>query len=176
MTVTLDPEIQQALEKLLTEAQYDTEQGRVVASFLFILWNTGRNARSAVTDLLRLDPEVARACAQLFTWLNDSEVFSDESSDQCINGSAVQLPSGWSMRVDKELVSAVDHRVTADFAFGLWNDRWLMSDEAVSCSYCLATQLPSKADIPMRHYDGCEISSERYPLRDLAAILSTALG
>lgn len=79
------------------------------------------------------------------------------------------------MTIELEVAPPVDQRVTADFALGLWNDRWLMNDETVSCSYCLATQLPSNARAPLIHYDGCEISDDNYPLRDLAAILGNAL-
>lgn len=63
------------------------------------------------------------------------------------------------MTVDKECAWVVDERVNADFALGLWNDRWVMSDEAVSCSYCLATQLPSDAHTPLAHYDGCQLAA-----------------
>ncbi|MFL1547263.1 MULTISPECIES: hypothetical protein [Pseudomonas] len=61
--------------------------------------------------------------------------------------------------------------MTADFALGLWNDRWLMCDEEVRCSYCLASQLPSNADTPLIHCEGCELSHENFPLRDLRMIL-----
>ncbi|CRM86401.1 hypothetical protein [Pseudomonas sp. 22 E 5] len=75
------------------------------------------------------------------------------------------------MTVDRDVVSALDERVTADVALGLWNDRWMMCDEEVRCSYCLASQLPSNADTPLIHCDGCELTHEHYPLRDLRTIL-----
>lgn len=174
MSLTLDPETQQAFEKLMIAAQNDTKQGRMVASFLFTLWNAGRDVRSAVTDVWRLDPEITRACAQLFTWLNNNKVFAEQFGIPGASGSAVQRLARWSMTLNHDLASPVDDRGTSDFALGLWNDKWLMSDEAARCSYCLAAQLPSNAHIPLEHYDGCEISDLHYPLRDLAAILGTA--
>ena len=176
MSLTLDPETQQAFEKLLMAAQDDTKQGRMVASFLFTLWNAGRDVRTAVTDVWGLDPEITRACAQLFTWLNNNKVFPEQFGRPGAGGSAVQRLARWSMALNRDLASPVDDRGASDFALGLWNDRWHMSDEAIRCSYCLATQLPSNAHIPLEHCDGCEISDLHYPLRDLAAILGTAFG
>lgn len=176
MSLTFDPETQQAFDKLLMAAQYDTKQGRMVSSFLFTLWNAGRHVRSAVIDVWGLDPEITRACAQLFTWLNDNKVFPEQFGGPSTSGSTVQRLARWSMTLNRDLVSLVVERGTSDFALGLWNDKWLMSDEAVRCSYCLATQLPSNAHIPLAHCDGCEISNQHFPLRDLAAILGAVLG
>jgi len=176
VSLTLDPETQQALERLIIAAQDDTKQGRMVSSFLFTLWNAGRNVRSAVTDVWGLDPEITRACAQLFTWLNNNEVFVEQFGSQGASGSAVQRLARLCMTSNRDLASPMDDRGTSDFALGLWNDKWIMSDEAVRCSYCLATQLPSNAHIPLEHCDDCEISDLHYPLRDLAAILGTAFG
>lgn len=75
------------------------------------------------------------------------------------------------MCIDREVVSAIDERVTDDFALGIWNDRWLMRDEEVRCSYCLVSQRPSEADAPLIHCDGCELIHEHFPLRDLYTIL-----
>lgn len=65
---------------------------------------------------------------------------------------------------------------SADFALGVWNERWIMSHEAVRYRYCLAPQWPSNADDPMRHCPGCELSESHYPLRDLSAILRNLPG
>ncbi|AKS04667.1 DUF7673 family protein [Pseudomonas trivialis] len=176
MSLTLDPETQQAFEKLLMAAQDDTKQGRMVASFLFTLWNAGKDVRTAVIDVWELDPEITRACAQLFAWLNNNKVFPEQFGRPGASGSAAQRLARWSMTLNRDSASPVDGRGTSDFALGLWNDRWFMSDEAVRCSYCLAIQLPSNAHIPLEHCDGCEISDLRYPLRDLAAILRGAIG
>ncbi|MFP3493575.1 hypothetical protein SB759_05065 [Pseudomonas sp. SIMBA_059] len=75
------------------------------------------------------------------------------------------------MCIDREVVSAIDERAADDFALGIWNDRWLMRDEEVRCSYCLASQRPSEADAPLIHCDGCELIHEHFPLRDLYTIL-----
>jgi len=75
------------------------------------------------------------------------------------------------MTAYRDVVSATDERVTADFALGLWNDRWRMCDEEVRCSYCLASQLPSNADAPLIHCEGCELMHEHFPLGDLSTIL-----
>ncbi|AZF63803.1 hypothetical protein [Pseudomonas sp. LBUM920] len=171
MSLTFDSETQKALEHLLLTAQKDTRQGRTVASFLFTLWNAGRHVRSAVADVWGLDPESVRACAQVFTWLNDNKVFPKESGCPSESGNAVQRMARWSMTLNRDLPPTVADTATADFALGLWNDKWLMSDEAVRCSYCLASQLPSNAQIPMVHSDGCEIGNMQYPLRELANIL-----
>lgn len=69
MKATLDPNTQHALEQLLTTAQYDTEQGRVVASFLLSWWNDKEQPGFALTNLWVLNQELAQACAQLFSWL-----------------------------------------------------------------------------------------------------------
>ncbi|WP_446677025.1 DUF7673 family protein [Pseudomonas cremoris] len=69
MKATLDPDTQHALELLLTTAQYDTEQGRVAASFLLSWWNDSEHPRFALTDVWVLNQELAQACAQLFSWL-----------------------------------------------------------------------------------------------------------
>jgi hypothetical protein len=75
------------------------------------------------------------------------------------------------MSVYRDVMSAMDQSMTADFALGLWNDSWLMFDEEARCSYCLAAQLPSNADAPLIHSDGCELAHEHFPLRDLSTIL-----
>lgn len=171
MSFTLDSETQRALEKLLMVAQDDTKQGRMLARFLFTLWNAGRDVSCAITDVWELDPAVIRACGQLFTWLNGNNVFPEQFGCEDPSASAVQRLAKWRVTLNRSLLSEGDDSVTADFALGLWNDHWLMSDEAVRCGYCLATQLPSNAHIPLVHCDGCEIMDLHYPLRDLANIL-----
>lgn len=68
------------------------------------------------------------------------------------------------MSVYRDVMSAMDQRMPADFALGLWNDSWLMFDEEVRCSYCLVAQLPSNADAPLIHCEGCELTHEHFPL------------
>lgn len=75
------------------------------------------------------------------------------------------------MSVYRDVMSAMDQRMTADFALGLWNESWLMFDEEVRCSYCLVAQLPSNADAPLIHCEGCELTHEHFPLGDLGTIL-----
>lgn len=92
----LDPHTQHALEQLLTTAQYDTDQGRVVASFLLSWWNAEEHGGFALTDLWLLDQELAEACALLFSWLAVNRVAPD------ILGFAVPfeaLASAWRDRV-----------------------------------------------------------------------------
>ncbi|TSD75668.1 hypothetical protein FFI16_004290 [Pseudomonas sp. KBS0710] len=69
MNPVLDPQTQHALEQLLTTAQYDTEQGRVVASFLLSWWRAEEHGGFALTDVWILDQELAEACALLFSWI-----------------------------------------------------------------------------------------------------------
>lgn len=176
MKVTLDPETQLALEQLIVVSKCQTGQGRLVANFLLILWHIGKYVRSSSTDQCDLDPEVCRSCVRLFRWLSKNEMCEDKLSCQCKNGIVGQGYMRESAAMDLDLNLAVDGILKADFAMGQWNDRWVMSDETVRCSYCLATQLPSNANSPLDHYDGCEIGEERYPLRDLAMILSSAFG
>ncbi|TFF13039.1 hypothetical protein EXW72_03225 [Pseudomonas sp. BCA14] len=75
------------------------------------------------------------------------------------------------MTIERDIVSTKDERTIANFALGIWNDRWLMRDEHVRCSYCLASQQPSNADVPLIHCEGCELVHEHFPLRDLCTIL-----
>lgn len=66
--------------------------------------------------------------------------------------------------------------VCTDFALGPWNERWIMSEEAVRCRLCLAPQWPSNADDPVRHCAGSELIQAQYPLRELATILAEVHG
>lgn len=69
MHAVLDPRTHHALELLLTTAQYDTDQGRVVASFLLNWSNAEEHSGFVLTDLWMLDQALAEACAELFSWL-----------------------------------------------------------------------------------------------------------
>lgn len=77
---------------------------------------------------------------------------------------------------DSLLVQFFQEGPVGDFALGTWNERWIMSHEAVRCRCCLAPQWPSNADEAMRHCPGCDQSGAHYPLRELAKILANLAG
>ena len=69
VNAVLDPLTRNALEQLLITAQYDTEQGRIVASFLLSWWGAEKHCGFILTELWCLDHAIAQACVQLFSWL-----------------------------------------------------------------------------------------------------------
>ncbi len=80
------------------------------------------------------------------------------------------------IKVQCPVSSPLSPDLCADFALGLLNERWIMSEEAVRCRLCLATQWPSNAHDPVRHCAGCELIQAQYPLRELATILAEVQG
>ncbi|WP_439126316.1 MAG: hypothetical protein ACNJA3_28520 (plasmid) [Pseudomonas rhizophila] len=78
MTVPLDDQTREALDKLLIVAATDTGQARTVANFLLAWHNAAENGGFDLTELWGLDESLVKACTVVFLWVATHRAYPDD--------------------------------------------------------------------------------------------------